>query len=361
MAQRKELTWSELRVGVFVLIGIVVVMLGIFYVTGASFLGPKYTLVTYLPEVEGLSTGARVTLDGVEIGNITSIDVNRPKAGQNLDPTRSVKVVLRVSRDFQDDIRSDSTATLFTAGFVGESLLEVRRGYTGMVLQDGQEIPGVPSKDVSQVIASASDLLTNLNQISGKANAIVSDVQNGRGTLGALLQDRAIYDNANATIQNVKSLTEGIQQGQGTIGKLLKDETVYNKVNSATGRVDDIMAAVQDQKGTIGKLIYDPSIHDEAKQFMANGSGLVSDIRSGKGTLGKLATDDTLFTSYKEIGQHLSQATAQLDGNGATLGKFFNDPKFYDNTSGLAGDLRQLVSDFRTNPKKFLHVKFSIF
>ena len=360
MAQRKELTWSELRVGVFVLVGIVVVMVGIFYVTGASFLGPKYTLVTYLPEVEGLATGARVTLDGVEIGNVDTIDVNRPK-GQSPDPKRSVKVVLRVSRDFQDDIRADSNAQLLTQGFLGDRVVSVQRGYTGMVLQNGQEIPGVPEKSVNEVMASAADLLTSLNQLSGKANAIVGDVQNGRGTLGALLEDRAIYDNANATMQNVKALTQGVQEGQGTIGKLLKDETVYNKVNSATTRVDDIMAAVQDQKGTIGKLIYDPAIHDEAKQFMANGSGLVSDIRSGKGTLGKLATDDTLFASYKEIGQHLSQATAQLDGNGATLGKFFNDPKFYDNTSGLAGDLRQLVSDFRTNPKKFLHVKFSIF
>lgn len=361
MAQRKELTWSDLRVGIFVLVGIVVIMVGIFYVTGASFLGPKYTLVTYLPDVQGLAAGASVTLDGVEIGNVDTIDVNRGQAGQPPNQQHAVKVVMRVSRDYQDEIRTDSVAQLFTEGFLGDRVVALQRGYTGMVLQNGQEIQGVPEKSVNEVMASAADLLTSLNQLSGKANAIVADVQSGHGTLGALLEDRAIYDNANKAVANVKAMTDDLQQGQGTIGKLLKDEAVYNNVNAATARVDDIMAAVQQQKGTIGKLIYDPSIHDEAKQFMANGSGLVSDIRSGKGTLGKLATDDSLFASYKQIGEHLSQATAQLDGNQATLGKFFNDPKFYDNTTGLAGDLRQLVSDFRTNPKKFLHVKFSIF
>ncbi len=78
MPQRKELTWSELRVGVFVLVGILVVMMGIFYVTGTGFLGAKYRLVTYLPEVDGLATGAKVTLDGVEVGNVDSIQIARP-------------------------------------------------------------------------------------------------------------------------------------------------------------------------------------------------------------------------------------------------------------------------------------------
>ena len=58
MAQRKQLTWAELRVGVFVLAGLIILMIAIFYVTGASFLGPKYKLITYLPEVDGLNTGA---------------------------------------------------------------------------------------------------------------------------------------------------------------------------------------------------------------------------------------------------------------------------------------------------------------
>jgi phospholipid/cholesterol/gamma-HCH transport system substrate-binding protein len=361
MAQRKELTWSELRVGVFVLLGIVVVMLGIFYVTGASFLGPKYRLVTYLPQVDGLTTGARVTLDGVEVGNVDSIEVNRPKTGGNPDPKRSVVVVMRISRDFQNDIRGDSTATLYTEGFIGDRTVSVQRGYTGMILQDGQEIPGLPEKSVSQIMANADDLVTSVNHVALKADAILGDVQNGRGTLGALLTDRTIYNNANQAIENVKQVTDGIQQGQGTVGKLLKDDALYAKANSVTGRLDDVMAAVQDQKGTLGKLIYDPGIHDEAKQFIDNTNGFVTDVRAGRGTLGKLATDDTLFASYKQIGENLSQATAQMDKNESTVGKIFNDPTFYDNLTGLTGDLRKLVGDFRSNPKKFLHVKFSIF
>jgi len=73
MARGKQLTWSELRVGLFVLVGLLVLAVAIFYVTGAGVFGPKYHLRTFLPEVSGLATGAPVRLDGVEIGNVEAV------------------------------------------------------------------------------------------------------------------------------------------------------------------------------------------------------------------------------------------------------------------------------------------------
>jgi phospholipid/cholesterol/gamma-HCH transport system substrate-binding protein len=118
---------------------------------------------------------------------------------------------------------------------------------------------------------------------------------------------------------------------------------------------------VQQQKGTLGKLIYDSSFHDNALQLLANSNNLLGDVRAGRGTLGKLATDDSLFTSFRQIGTNLQTATAKLNDNNSTAGKFFSDPQFYDNLTGLMGDMRLLVGDFRTNPKKFLHVQVSLF
>ena len=63
MPQRKQLTWAELRVGLFVLVGLAVLAAGIFYVTGAGILGPKYRVKTLLPEVSGLAKGAGRTAE----------------------------------------------------------------------------------------------------------------------------------------------------------------------------------------------------------------------------------------------------------------------------------------------------------
>ncbi len=132
-------------------------------------------------------------------------------------------------------------------------------------------------------------------------------------------------------------------------------------MDSTVTRVDDVLAAVQQQKGSLGKFIYDPAFHDNANNFLSGGNALIADVRAGRGTLGKLATDDSLFAMLRETSQNVRDATAKLNSNQTTVGKMFSDPQLYDNLSGLTGDLRLLVGEFRRDPKKFLSVKFSIF
>jgi len=50
-----------------------------------------------------------------------------------------------------------------------------------------------------------------------------------------------------------------------------------------------------------------------------------------------------------------------LNDNTTTAGKLFSDPRLYDNLTGLTGDLRLLIGDFRQNPKKFLRIKVAVF
>jgi phospholipid/cholesterol/gamma-HCH transport system substrate-binding protein len=361
MAQRNQLTWTELRVGIFVLIGIGVVVLGIFYVTGSGAWGAKYRLNTYLPEVSGLTIGAPVTLNGVEVGNVDTIRVAPQKPGETPNPNRSVQVVMRINRDFQPDIRSDSVITLYTEGFLGNRVVSVQRGYTGKVLQDGDEVSGSAEKDMKAVVQSGADLMQNLNALSVQLASVVDRVQRGEGTLGKLLVDQTAYNHLDNSLAHVEQLVAAIQRGQGTVGKLVTSDELYNKVNSVTGRADDVLTAVQQQKGSLGKLVYDPTLHDRVTELLSNGNGLVADVRAGRGTLGKLATDETLYTTLREAGQNVKDATAKLNSNQGTAGKVFTDPQFYDNMTALAGDLRLLAGEFRQNPKKFLRVKFSIF
>jgi phospholipid/cholesterol/gamma-HCH transport system substrate-binding protein len=357
MPQRKQLTWTELRVGLFVLVGILILAVGIFWVTGAGILAPKYRLVTYLPEVEGLTVGAPVRLAGVEIGNVDAIRVaQRPP-----DRSRSIEVVLRIDKRYQDDIRTDSTASLITEGLLGNRYVSIQRGFTGAVLQADQELPGREEKAIKQIVERGADLVQNLTALSEQAREIVDGVQRGRGSLGKLLVDESAYQRLNSALGRLDEVLASVQAGQGSLGKLVVSDELYQKANSAVGRVDTVFADVQSQKGTLGKLVYDPSIHENAKQFLEKGNLVLADVRTGKGTFGKLATDESLYAKWRETGANLESATAKLNSSQTTAGKFFTDPQFYDNMTGLAGDLRLLIGEFRQNPKKFLRVKFSIF
>jgi phospholipid/cholesterol/gamma-HCH transport system substrate-binding protein len=361
MPQRKQITWTELRVGLFVLVGMFMIAVGIFYVTGAGILSAKYRLRTFLPEVAGLTIGAPVRLDGVEIGNVDTIAIKKWEAGEKVDPQRSIELVMRVNRDYKNYIRTDSTAGLITEGLLGNRYVDIHRGFTGTVLENNQEVPGREEKAIKEIVERGADLMQNLNVLSVEARDLFEGLHKGRGSLGKMLTDDQAYNHLNTSLAKIEGMVDSIQQGKGSLGKLVATDEVYNKFNSATGRLDNLLAEVQSGKGTLGKLVYDPSLHDNAKATFEKVNLALGDVRAGKGTLGKLATDDTLYTKFREIGTNLASATARLNENQTTAGKFFSDPQFYDNLTGLAGDLRLLVGEFRQNPKKFLRVKFSIF
>jgi phospholipid/cholesterol/gamma-HCH transport system substrate-binding protein len=354
MAQRRQLTWTELRVGLFVLVALFVLGVGIFYVTGPGFLGPKYRLRTYFPEVAGVSNGAPVRLDGVDIGNVDAIRLVPRVQGKSPDKGRNIEVVMKLDKRFQDDILTDSTATLVTEGLLGNRYVNIARGFTGVPLKEDQEVAGTAEKSLSDVMASMQGLTVDIH-------GLITSIQEGKGTIGKLMTDDEAYKHLNSLLAHSDQVVTGIQKGQGTLGKLVSSDELYGKVNSALDNVNGVVTDVRSQKGTLGKLLYDPSLYDEAKKALTSGNAMISDVRAGKGSLGKLATDDELYNKLRDTSSNLASATAKLNDNTTTAGKLFSDPKLYDNLTGLTGDLRLLVGDFRQNPKKFLRIKVALF
>lgn len=357
MAQRKQLTWTELRVGLFVLAGLFILAVAVFYVTGAGFLGPKYRLITFLPEVEDLQAGAPVRLDGVPIGNVQSVELT-PRAQ---DAAHNITLVLRIDKRYQDDIRTDSMATLGTEGLLGDRYVTISRGLTGAVIPPNGVLPGAEEAGMKQIVERGAGLMEDLGALSGDLRGIVDDVHKGSGTLGKLMNDPSLYNHLNSTAAKLDSVVTSVQSGQGTLGKLATSDEIYDKTSVAVDHINNVLAAVQEQRGAFGKFVYDPAMYDSAKSLMDKGNTLFDGINEGKGTLGKLAHDDTLYIDLRDASANVRDATAKLNSNQGTIGKFFTDPVFYDNVTGLTGDMRLFMSDFRQNPKKFLHVKLAIF
>jgi phospholipid/cholesterol/gamma-HCH transport system substrate-binding protein len=361
MAQRKQVTWSELRVGLFVIVGLGVLGVGIFYVTGQGIFGPKYHLNTYQPEVSGLATGAPVRLDGVEIGNVEQIRIVPRENGKPPDRLHNVEVGMRIDRRYESDILTDSTATLVTEGLLGNRYVNIQRGYTGLPLKEGQAIQGGQEKAMQAVMEESSDVLANLKVVSAQVQGILTDARAGKGTIGKLLVDDQAYNRLNSVLAKSDQIVSNIQAGKGTVGKLLMTDELYGKVNTGVDSVNTILGDVRAQKGTIGKLLYDPTLYDQAKEALTNGNTIMGDIRGGKGTLGKLATDEVLYNKLRETSTNLAEATSKLNKNNNSAGKLFSDPALYDNLTSASADLRQFLVEFRKNPKKYLTVKLTFF
>jgi phospholipid/cholesterol/gamma-HCH transport system substrate-binding protein len=361
MPHRNQLTWGELRVGIFVLAGLTLLIVAIFYVTGFGVLTPKYRLVTYLPDVSGLTTGAPVSVGGFAVGNVDKIMINTPKDSSTPDPARNIEVVMRIDEKFKDNIRSDSRASLVTQGLLGNQSVSITRGFKGVPLQDNQEVPGQPQNGINELLAEGADLEKHFNALTDQLNGLIVDVRAGKGTVGKLVTNDDAYNKLVGIEDRADTMMASVQAGQGFIGKLYTDPELYNRVNTSVGHIENIVGAVRNQQGTFGKLIYTSDLSDSMNKFMASGNDVLDNIKAGKGTIGKLYTDDSLFSTYKQAGANLSAATSKFNDTSSSVGKMFNDPQLYDNLTGATADIRLLLNDFRQNPKKFLRVKFSIF
>jgi phospholipid/cholesterol/gamma-HCH transport system substrate-binding protein len=362
MAQHKQLTWNELRVGIFVLMGIALLVVAVFYVTASENpLSAKYRLRTFLPEVAGLSVGAPVRLDGIDVGNVDDIQVNPAIGGPQADKARNIIVTMRISTKYQNNIRSDSSASPETEGLLGNRFLNITRGFTGRVLNTGDELAGKPNPGIDELVAQGTALETHMNGLIDNMQGMVTDVRAGKGTIGQFVTNRSAYDHFDSAVVKLDAMLTNIQAGQGTFGQLYATDTLHKKLDTALDKANNMLEAVQQQKGTLGKLVYDTSFHDRAREFLDKGNGLMDDVRNGKGTLSKLLYDDSLFATYKQAGTNLSNAMAKLNSNEGTVGRLFNDPKMYDNLAGLSGDLRLFMNDFRKDPKKYLSIKFKLF
>src|SRR5499427_8592230 len=327
MARGKRLTWAELRVGLFVLVGLLVLAVAIFYVTGAGVFGPKYHLRTFLPEVSGLATGAPVRLDGVEIGNVDRIALAPREHGKPPDRLRNIEIGMKLDRKYQNDVLTDSTAMLVTEGLLGNRYVNIQRGFTGVPLKDGQIVTGTEEKAIKEVVERSADVLSNLRALSDE----------------------------------VRDLIAGVQAGKGSVGKLLMTDEMSTKVENAIDQVNAVLADLRAQKGTLGKLLYDPTLYDQAKEALSNGNAVIGDVRAGKGTLGKLATDETLYNKLRDTSNNLAEASSKLNQNNNTVGRLFSDPQLYDNLNAASADLRQFLEEFRKNPKKYLTIKLTLF
>jgi phospholipid/cholesterol/gamma-HCH transport system substrate-binding protein len=357
MAQQKQLSWTDLRVGVFVLAGLVLAGITIFYVTGAHFFGAKYRLVTYMPEVNQLATGAPVDLDGILVGNVQSFSFTpHPE-----DADHAVTIVMEIDKNFQNQIRTDSSASLATQGLLGDRYVSLTRGLTGEVIPNNGVVQTQGSVGTQEVIERSADLMKSAKSLVDNLNQTINGINRGQGTLGKFMKDPSLYNHLENTMEKVDTMATSIQQGKGSLGKLYASDDIYNKTNSVIGKVDDAMTAVHDQKGTLGKIVYDPSFYDHFNRIATNADGMLSDIRAGKGTLGKAFTDDALYNNVRDASANLRDVTGKLNSNQGTAGKFFSDPALYDNLTGATGDLQLMINDFRKNPKRFLHIKLGIF
>ena len=357
MPSQKQLKWSQLKVEITVVVASVTLGFLLFLMSGtAGLFTPRLTVKSYFDNAEGLRVGAPVRLSGVDIGNVTKISIVHDK------PLTPVEVTVKVSTKYGFGLRRDSVTSLETAGVLGETFLDIDSSQAvGPQLQDGDTLPTQVHPDFNQVVRASQSTLQNMDALLKRADRILAFAESGKGSLGKLIYDPLLYNRFSDTVAEFQKIVAQIGNGEGSLGRLISRNDAYDKFIATLDKMDKVVDDMQQGKGTAGKFLKDPSLYDNANATIANLKKVTEDINAGKGTLGKLTKDEELAKKLDNTITKLSQLTTSLEAGQGSAGKFFKDEAFYNNTSQLMAESRELVKAIRENPKKYLSIKLHVF
>src|ERR1700722_11015231 len=245
----------------------------------------RIVLYSYFDNAEGLRTGAPVRLSGVDIGNVTRIQiVNLPD--KRLTP---VEVTMKISTKYHFDLHRDSMTSLDTAGVLGETFLDIDSAQAiGAEAQDGDTLTTQVHPDFNKVVRSSQSTLENMDALLKRADRILAFAESGKGSLGKLIYDPTLYNRISATVADLQGMVEEVAKGHGSLGALINKNDAYDKFLATLDKMNAVIDDVQAGKGTAGKLLKDPSLYDNANDTMANIKKVSETINSGKGTIGRL-------------------------------------------------------------------------
>ena len=359
MPSEKQVKWSQLRVGLTVLVALVTLAVLIFVMTGTTGLFTRKIIVrAYMDNAGGLRVGAPVRLEGVDIGNVTGI-------GVVADPKRRaapVEVAMKITTKYADTMRSDCLVELTTAGVLGEVFVDMDcRQAQGGPMRNGVELP---TKDVAQlqdVVRASQGTLQNVDTLVKRLDSILTYIQSGQGSIGKVIYDPSLFNRANDMLNQLQQVVAQINSPNGTIGQLINSNELYNKANASIDNLNKIIDEVNSGNGTIGKFLKDPSLYDNANKAVAQSNELISGINAGKGTLGKFAKDEELARKLDNTITRLNSIADRLDKGEGSAGKFLTDPSMYDNTNKLLVETRDLIKAVRQDPKKYLTIHLKLF
>jgi phospholipid/cholesterol/gamma-HCH transport system substrate-binding protein len=155
MPSQQEVKWSQLKVGVIVLVSIALLSTLLFLMTsasGMSVFSHKIILYTYFENSDGLKVGAPVNLEGVTIGEVTHVTVST-------DPERKltpVKVTFKIDPKYHRSMHTDSKASLSTVGVLGDTVVDINSVVAaGPEVQTGAELGTLQSPNLTDVVKAS--------------------------------------------------------------------------------------------------------------------------------------------------------------------------------------------------------------
>jgi len=263
--------------GAFVVIGSLMFTVALFMIGERRMLfEDRFELYTEFAKLGQLEVGAVVRVSGMDAGEVADIEI--PPS-----PSQKFRVKMDIREDLHGIVRADSVASAQMEGLVGAIFVNIAPGTEAApTVPTGGTIPSLEPYAFADLLAQASQTIALVSEtvesMRGDIEKAVKQVSLTAEDAHGLLEDirpdlTAMARTGTRLAADTQQIVASIREGKGTIGKLINDDALYQQARKIAEETTAVMANVRDVSAEARRAISDFRSQDGPAQ------GLLGDVR----------------------------------------------------------------------------------
>lgn len=298
---------KEVVIGICAILAIVVLVFGIDYLKGINLFKPaNYYYVSY-ENVAGLTVSSPVTVNGFKVGQVREIEYEYENPGHILVQL-SLNKNLRVPRGTKAVLKQDllGTASIHLVMPAHDDMHDIGERIIG------ETDPGMLAGMGEKVIPAVDDILQKVDTLITSLNKIAASPA------------------LEKSVERLDEITAGVEQS----------------VNSIRETVSLLNLAVAELPATMGNV---NKASDNVEQMSENLLALSNELKE--------VPVKPMIDNLNATTENLRRISSQLDSPNSSLGLLLRDRGLYDNVNNTIVSLDSLLTDIKSNPKRYISIK----
>lgn len=297
----EKTTSQKMRLGLFVIIGLLLFILAIYLIGDKQkMFGKTYHLEAVFNNVNGLQLGNNVRYSGINVGTVRRIEMVNDSA---------IRVDMLIDKAIFPHIRKDAVATIGSDGLVGNMIVNIIPGKgTQASVEPGDEIQSLSRIRSEDMLSTLSETNKNAALLTSDLLKITKEIIQGKGTVGLLIKDSVLAKDLKQTVHYLKISGKETSESITKLNRLIS--SLENKDN-VIGVLKD--TAVANHIKTIVRNLDKSS--NEINKVVTNLNSTILNIKEGKGAINYLSNDPKLVQKIDSTMTNVNDASSRLNEN----------------------------------------------
>ncbi|MBL7127642.1 MAG: MCE family protein [Ignavibacteria bacterium] len=271
--------FRKIILGLFIVVGAALFIIAIFIIgSKENLFTDTFTLHTEFETVSGLKEGNSVRFAGIDVGTVDKIEIQ----GSN-----KVIVTMTIESNVQRFIKKDSEVTIGSEGLVGNKIIAISGGTVSQsAVDDADYLKSIKPVDIGDILNTLNESTKETEKIAKEITDIVTKVNDGKGTLGQLVNNSSLYYTIDSTMRSFASYTGTINQllykTSNAVDQVSEDITDFtHQVRLITNDIKDITHKINSSESLIGTLLTDTVFANHIKQTIKNTNQTTANLERG--------------------------------------------------------------------------------